>query len=185
MKKWTQQYSTHLHEKILLRQTFLPQKPIIHVLDAFHGKGVIWDTIRDANPFIQFRILGIDAKPHKKTTLKGDNLKYLSTLNLDHFDIIDLDAFGCPYPQLEILFRRQYAGRVFVTMIQSGMGRISQGMLVQYGYTKDMIKQCPTLFNHDGLSILKHYLALHNIKDITYFLFQEESRKIYLTFSTL
>ena len=111
--------------------------------------------------------------------LTGDNLKVMPSIDLKKFDIIDLDAYGIPYAQLQEVFKQEYKGYVIVTAIQSMMGQLPIKMLEEIGYTKSMIKKIPTLFSSNGFEKLKNYLYLHEIKQITgYFI----GRKNYFYF---
>jgi hypothetical protein len=115
-----------------------------------------------------------------KKALTGDNLKYLHILDISKFDIIDLDAYGIPFEQLEAIFKRQFKGIIIVTAIQSMTGALPFKMLCLLGYTKSMIKKCPSLFYRNGDQKLKNYLYLRGIKKIhgttinrkSYFYFQ-------------
>lgn len=98
--------------------------------------------------------------------LKGNNLKFLGAMNLSLFDIVDLDAYGSPFDQLEIVFKKKYAGIVHCTFIQTGMGMLNHELLKSAGYTKAMIKKCPTLFTKPGFAILCHYLATNGVKSV-------------------
>jgi hypothetical protein len=111
--------------------------------------------------------------------LPGDNLKYLKSIKLD-YDIVDLDAYGIPFKQLEILFKRNYIGTIIVTAIQSGMGVLPKGMLHKLGYQQSMVDKIPTLFSRNGIEKLKNYLYLYGVKQITgYFI----NRKNYFYFT--
>ena len=133
------------------------------VLDCYSGHGHIWNEVKKRTSF-KFSITSIDTRNDKTNVyLKGDNIKYLKAMNLDSFDIIDLDSYGIPFKQLEIIFKKKYKGIIHATFIQSGMGRINNGLLLSLGYTKTMIKKCPTLFSKNGYEKFKYYLANHSI----------------------
>ena len=129
----------------------------------------------------QISILSIDKNEYKKANLKGDNLKFLKGLDLSKYDIVDLDSWGSPSNQLEILALKNYKGVVHCTFIQTMQGRISNNILETYGYSKSMIKKCPTLFCKNALlkimyfiyvkfGVTKIFLYKHNMKN--YFSFQ-------------
>lgn len=111
-------------------------------------------------------VFSIDQKRYKKFQYKGDSLKVLGSLNLDQFDVIDLDAYGIPFAHLEILFRKKYRGVVHVTCIQSGMGSLPTKLLNALGYSNDMIRKCRTVFNVNGADKLKGYLANNGVTSI-------------------
>ncbi len=157
--------NSYLKSKVNLRINHLPQKNNIKVLDCYAGECKIWNNIKTKTEE-NIIITGIDKKPYGNN-LRGDNLKYLKGLNLDSYDIIDLDAYGVPFRQLEIIFKKGYKGILYITFIQSMFGQLPIKMLNKIGYTKSMIKKCPTLFNRGGIEKFKQYLAINGIKKIT------------------
>ena len=157
--------NSYFKEKIQLRLDCI--KSDVSVLDCFAGKGSLWTEIKKRSSY-DIRITSIEKEKGKnKLALPGDNIKYLSILDLSEYDIIDLDAYGIPYAQLNILFKREYKGIVIVTAIQSMLGSLPNGMLNELGYTQKMIKKIPTLFYCNGLAKLKNYLYLHGVETIT------------------
>lgn len=115
-----------------------------------------------------FNVVSIDRDRKKGSLLKGDNIKFLQNLNLNLYDIIDLDAYGVPFQQLKmILPRLEPSHHIFVTFIQTIYGRIPMGMLIELGYTKRMVKKCPILFCLDGLEKFKRWISLYGIDRIS------------------
>lgn len=145
--------------KVALRLMSLPTKNEINVLDCFSGEGKIWDSVKKKTDK-KINILSIDIKEYSKVSLKGDNCKFLKSIDLKKFDIIDLDAYGSPSNQLAILKEKQYKGVVHCTFIQTMMGKINTNILKECGYTDVMIKKIPTLFNKDGLNKILNYVYL-------------------------
>ena len=158
--------NSHLKQKVELRIKYLPDKTKIKVLDCFAGKGTIWRQVKKESDK-QIQIISIEKEKGKnKSALEGDNVKYLLSMDLTKFDIIDLDAYGIPFEQLEILFKRNYKGIVFITAIQSIIGKIPNGLLIKLGYTQKMINKIPSLFNRNGIEKVKNYLYLCGIEYI-------------------
>jgi hypothetical protein len=164
--------------KVRLRIDHLPSKSKIAVLDCFSGHGILWNKIKTIIPNIS--VTPIEKKSiEREPYLQGDNIKYLKSLTLDKYDIIDLDAYGIPYKQMKILFEKNYNGRVFVTYIQTMFGKLPIKFLEEIGYTKLMIRKCPALFNKNGIGKLKQYLAKNGVTTINYY---QIGRKVYLTY---
>jgi hypothetical protein len=156
--------NSYLSLKIKQRLNHLPEKENIKVLDCFSGKSKIWNEIkRKTNKSID--VISID-KIKYANNLRGDNVKYLKAMNLDKYDVIDLDAYGVPFKQLEIIFKKEYKGAIFITFIQSMYGCLPIKMLRILGYTRSMIRKCPTLFNMNGIDKFGRYLATKGIKKI-------------------
>jgi hypothetical protein len=165
--------NSFLPEKIFLREFLLSKDKEVNVLDCYAGKGVIWKDIKKR---YNVNVVGIDKKEYG-SAIFGDNIKALHSLNLNDFDYIDLDAYGIPFKQLEIVFNKKYNGVVFFTFIQSGMGTINGGLLEYLGFTKKMIKKCSTMFNKDGFSKFCSYLRIKGgIEKIFYI---KKKRKFY------
>jgi hypothetical protein len=148
------------------------------ILDCFSANGVIWENICDKTEISVLRIE--KRKSAKGIYLIGDNLKYLASLDLAQFDCIDLDAFGVPYKQLEIIFPKIKSGCViFCTFIQSVFGVLPTAMLCKLGYTLSMIRSIPTLFYASGFEKFCNYLSLNGVKSVKYY---QKHNKYYLVF---
>lgn len=165
--------------KIELRKKYTPKDA--YVLDCFAGEGMIWEQVNKETD-LNIKVLPIDEKDYGRIGLKGNNIKFLKSLDLNKFQVIDLDAYGIPYDQLDILFNRKYKGHVFVTAIQTMIGQLPAGMLEELGYSKQMVRKIPTLFSKNGLEKLKQYLAIKGVSDIRYY---SHNRKNYIYFNTL
>lgn len=174
--------NSYLEEKVLLRleTVNLIQKDTINVLEAFAGDGFVWTEVRMRTDK-QINILRIDQKKDKDGIyLIGDNIKYLKSMNFSKFDIVDLDAYGIPYQQLELIFNKKYKGYVHVTAIQSVMGNLPFGVFNTIGIPSEMYKKSITLFSKRGRDMIYKYLYKKGIKSINgYFI----DRKNYFWFS--
>lgn len=165
--------NSYFNQKVQLRLDCIKKKNV-SVLDCFSGTGKLWKSVKEKSK-AKISIIGIEKESGKnKMSLPGDNIKYLKSIDLSKFDVIDLDAYGIPFAQLEILFKREYKGTVIVTAIQSMMGQLPKGMLLEIGYTKQMLNKIPSLFNKNGLDKLEKYLYLHGVQSIEgYFIGQK------------
>lgn len=178
--KQTDNDSSMLEVKIELRERLVRGKEKVSVLECFSGDGILWKEVKARHPECAISILRIDMKPDKKGIyLRGDNLKFISSMDLSVFDIIDLDAYGSPFPQLQLLFKKKYSGMVVCTFIQTVLGQLNKSFLEELGFTQRMIKKCPTLFNISGFDKMKSYLAKKGVKKI---LAYSENRKNYFSF---
>lgn len=177
--------NSNLDAKVQLRiKSFeLLKKDTVNILDAFGGDGIVWKAVKDQLPkgqHLQLNVLRIDKQQKKGIYLKGDNMKYLKAFDLSGFDIIDLDAYGSPFNQLEVLFSRKFKGLVHCTYIQSGLGNINMKMLERLGYTERMVKKAQTLFTRQPFQKMLSYLSLNGIREITNY--QVNDRKNYFYF---
>lgn len=166
--------------KIELRERLIKDKKEIKVLEAFGGDGRLWRTIINKHPDKKINVRRIDTKAGKKGAyLKGDNLKFMRAMDLTKFDVIDLDAYGSPFNQLEIIFASAYVGPVVCTFIQIMTGGINKELLLKLGYSLAMQKKCPSLFSTQGLDKIKAYLSLKGVQRIQYY---SHNRKNYFSF---
>lgn len=177
--------NSHLQAKVKLRLAHLPDKPEIRVLDAFHGQGLIWEYIAGRTSK-KINITGIEKKSISDDfVLFGDNKKFLPSMPLEKFDIIDLDAYGVPFDQLEHIFdydrRKKIHHGIFVTFIQSIYGRLPLGLLRRLGYSEKMVSKIPVLFDRNGIEKFKAYLGLMGISRI---FIKSLGKKYYLFFET-
>jgi hypothetical protein len=172
--------NSFLETKIRLRIDNLPDDDV-HVLDCFSGSGRIWKRIKAELPDRDIQVLSIEKKRQGGIYLQGDNVKFLSSIDLGQFNVIDLDAWGVPYRQLKTIFARQTRPGVvvFVTFCQSIFGRLPFGLLRDIGYSAAMIRKCPTLFNRNGFSKFRLWLAMQGIEQIKSY---NRGQKHYLCF---
>ena len=167
--KQTQTENSHFEAKVKLRQKFLPDTDSLKVLDCFSADGKLWNEIKKHNPERKINVLRIESRRDAKGVyLAGDNRKILPVINLERYDIIDLDAFGNPFEQLEIIFpRRIKPCRYFCTVIFQTIGKkVQKGLLEQLGYTPKMIKKCWTLCSNNPFEKFCNYLSLHKVKEV-------------------
>lgn len=169
-------------DKVILRLQNLPDRENIKVLDCYGGRGRIWDEIaRQTVGVKKIDVVSIEEKKYNRMYLRGDNRKFLKMMDLSKFDIIDLDAYGVPFEQLEIIFEKSKKTNhfVFVTFIQVMMGALPKDFLNKLGYTDKMINKIPTLFNRNAFDKFCNYLYLKGIRDIIY---RSGGRKYYIFF---
>ena len=166
--------NSFLNEKIYLRYKNIKHMGKLSVLDCFHGSGHIWNNVQKIHKH-EINIIAIDKKPYRKTLI-GDNIKFLKSMDLNNFSCIDLDAYGIPYKQLDIVFNKKYKGIVFFTYIQTMFGALPIEMLINIGYTKEMVKKCPFIFSKNMKNKLFDFLFKNNVKNIQYYLM---NRKFY------
>ena len=118
----------------------------IHVLDAFHGDGVVWSLVKDQLPpgwIVQ--LYRADYENHAAGTLKVDNVRLLEVIDLNRFDLIDLDAYGYPDKQLRIIAARAPQIPVVMTTIWRAWGMVPNavsrdlGFKFPKGYAKTLV----------------------------------------------
>ena len=163
--------NSYLEEKVQLRldTVNLIDKQVINVLECYAGDGYIWSEIR-LRTKKEINVLRIDQKPDKKGIyLKGENIKYIKSMDFSQFDIVDLDAYGIPFAQLQIVFERKFKGYVHVTAIQSGKGALPYALFEANGIPARMYKKSPLLFSKHLIQKLGHYLHENGVEKITGF----------------
>ena len=179
-KKQTDNDAQMFEVKIDLRQDLIKDMKEVRVLEAFAGDGAIWGEIKRRNPDKKNKVLRIDQKPDKVGVyLKGDNTKFMGKMDLTKFDLIDLDAYGSPYNQLELVFASNYQGPVVCTFIQTMQGGLNKQLLIELGYSRKMIEKCPSLFSTNGFDKMKAYLAKKGVKKVKFY---SQNRKNYFSF---
>lgn len=168
--------NSYLRDKVELRIKHLPEGDV-RVLDCYAGQGLIWAAVKELTGR-DIKVLPVDHRSDKGDFhLHGDNLEYLETLDLSKYNVIDLDAYGIPFDQIDCLARRKYSGVVFVTAIQTVMGQMPHSLLKRLGFTEAQIEKAPTLFGKRGWEYLLQYLASIGVKKISH---RSHKRKHYL-----
>lgn len=169
-----------INAKIQLRINSIEHlKGQIKVLELFGGEGVLWNEVKKLTGK-DILILGIDKNKYKRVQLQGDNLKFIDSLNLQEFDVIDADAWGSPFYQVEKIFSKNYKGIVHCTFIQTMMGGLSKEMLLRLGYTETMLSKIKSVFNKNGVEKFKNYLAQNGVTEIN---IVTDNKKNYLYFN--
>lgn len=168
--------NSHLPEKVWLRIHHLPLSGL-SVLDCYGGFGVVWSEVTRITGRRVDR-LGID-KQKRPGCLHGDNRKWLQSLDLSAFNVIDLDAYGIPFAQAAIIFKRQYVGTVFFTFIQSEFGKLPAGLLDANGITAAMRRKCQTLYNAIGWRLWLDWLGNNGVTRVHLY---QRQRKYYGSF---
>jgi len=155
-----------LAEKVYLRVDNLPPGPV-SLLDCYGGYGIVWREAIRASGRTDIVRTAIDQE-RRRGAIKGDNRKWLKSLDLSQYNVIDLDAYGVPFDQMKILFDRKYSGVVYFTFIQSSLGRLPGELLGAGGIPKDMIDKCPTLWGQYGWQIWCDWLAGNGVRRLSY-----------------
>lgn len=176
--KQVQTDNSYFADKVFLRLNHLPVEKEITVLDCFSGNGTIWNEVKRRTDK-KITILRIEKESRKGIYLKGDNLKYLAGMDLNAFDIIDLDAYGVPFKQLQIIFEQRPKSTIFVTFIQTIYVQLPIELLTYSGYTLEMIQKIPSLFFRKAMEIMTGYLAKNGVKKI---FIRRKERKNYFCF---
>ena len=97
----------------------------------------------------------------------GDCNKVLPRLDLNVYDIIDLDCYGLnSLVLLEKIAAKGYEGIVILTVIQSGYGKTNKSILKKIGYSDEQISKCNTLISRNFENILKKYIQTFGIQEI-------------------
>lgn len=150
--------------KVALRIKHLPSGPV-KVLDAYGGYGCVWQEVAAQIKRTDIYRVGID-KEKRDGCVRGDNRKWLKGMTLPLFDVIDLDAYGIPFDQVEILFKRKFKGTVFFTFIQSVLGIIPSKLIRINGISRKAQRICPTLFGQIGWQLWLDWLANNGVKRV-------------------
>lgn len=172
--------NSFLADKVALRAGHLPDGKV-RVLDCFAGEEKIWKAVRKITGK-KIISLPIDTKEYDEAAfhLPGDNRAYLQSIDLKKFDVIDLDAYGVPFDQLELVFESGFQGIVFVTFNQWMLGSLPFAMLRAIGFTDEIIKKCPILFAKRGWKYFLEYLSLRGVTKIWH---RSHDRRHYLGFN--
>ena len=176
MAQTTKTDNSYLADKVALRVKHLPPGEV-SVLDCFAGRGLVWECVRRMTSQKITR-LAID-KMADGFYLPGDNRAYLPILDLTAFNVIDLDAYGVPYEQLQQVFERNYSGRVFVTCIQVFYGAMPHGLLRELGFSDALLDKASILCSKRGWRLFCDWLAMHGVTEIVH---RSHARNHYLTF---
>jgi len=175
--------NSNLSIKIKLRNENLPSKKIINVLDVFSGEGEIWREIKKLNFLKTINVTRIDKrKKLQGMYLIGENVKFLATIDLSKYDVIDFDSYGFPDKQIEVCCKRIPIGTIlFFTVIQSLYGDLPYNLLMASGISKRMYQKIPSIFNTNKADkIVFNYLWCKGLRNVIIYYGKNDNRKRYI-----
>lgn len=122
----------------------------VSVLDVFAGENLIWDKLG------YDKYQGIEIEKGKgKNNIYGDNINILPTLNLSAYNVIDLDSYGIPFPQAEIILNSKLIKKgtiVMYTAISNSISNLNKSCVKYYGL-EDIYSQNRSMLNGYGLNM--------------------------------
>ena len=174
--------NAHLNTKIGLRMEVISQVPgVIRVLDCYHGHGVIWEAIKKQSGR-DIKVDGIEKEKSKGTAIyRGECNKWLKSIDLTKYHIVDLDAYGIPVTEIITVLSRGFVGHLCVTLIQSQHGRLPHILNRSVGISRTIADQSRVVVNQDAWEKTMGMLYDRGIGTIR---FAKHGRKIYFTCST-
>jgi hypothetical protein len=169
--------NSYLVEKVALRCRHLPIGDNIKVLDLFHGNGIIWESVKVTTKR-KITVHGFDIKEYDRISLIGENEKSLPSVDVNKYDVIDVDDYGIPYNLVKEILSRKITRDivVFYTFIQTGMGQLNKNLLLEVGFTEAMYKASPIMCSRGGHEKWLLFLANNGIDHVDYI---THSRKNY------
>lgn len=182
------QHSSHFPEKVRLREFALREtgKKHVNVLDCFHAEGRIWETIKRRNPKIDISIIGIEKERSKKSqsfVFYGDNIKVIKSIDLSTYDLIDLDAYGCCWKQMDAIYANGTVNpgtSIVYTHIGIQQAGASRGVYKLLGL-ESISKKCPSILH--PVAKLREYLhgalSAKGIESTKEYVFRDNGTKIY------
>lgn len=173
--------NSRLEEKLKIRQEIIDKiEGVVSVLECYAGKGIIWKELRRRNPSRHIEVLQIEKEKGKNIrALNGDNVKFLAILDLSKYNVIDLDAYGIPAQQIQIVSNSSFSGFVVVTAIQSMQGGVPKEILRANGITDEMTHKIKSIFNTQFIKYLKNFLYLCGVKKIRGYFLPERKNYFY------
>lgn len=76
----------------------------LSVLECFCGKGEMFDAVWKSA--LWYEGIDIEAQNDNRTVHLGDCALILKKLNIENFDVFDIDAYGSPYECLQIIIKK-------------------------------------------------------------------------------
>lgn len=142
--------------KRLIRKDVFGIHDDVRVLEVFCGSGIMYrDVWKDAEKY-----KGIDKRKFfdERDLICGDSMKALTLVDLNGFNVIDIDAYGSPYNELNYIIENMRFDERKTFVITDGssmdlrMGRISIGLRQLTGIDFHELKKAHLI--HDELIML-------------------------------
>lgn len=168
-----------LASKVSLRKKATSGIEEVRVLDLFAGENKIWSKIRTDS------YLGIEKEKGKGENIHADNRLIIPKLDLSQFTVIDCDAYGIPYEQIQLLYENgtMKPGTIIVyTCISGVLNRLSNRALDDYGI-KQEYKRSRVLYNPYSVDMFHAMLYRNGVKRLTCYTNKKTMTKEYGYFS--
>lgn len=176
-RKTNKKKSSHFNEKIWIRQEALKNVEKANVLDCFHGQGKLWERLCSTENNIK-TVTGIEIKKmeSKFSVIRSDNMEVLKSSVLEKYNVFDLDSYGYPVKQMDILFKRLKTKAVIIyTMCYSSLAAIPQ----EINIAQNITKKCKTIMPRYTHDMYEYYLYKHGIQEYYEYSFNERVKKCY------
>lgn len=170
-------HSSHFEEKIAIRLEAVKNLDQINVLDCFHASGDIWKRMEQYVSINKF--LGIEKNKRLKSTkevIHDNNLKVLKHINIDNYNVIDLDAYGSPLEQMEIIFKRSEKSKI---IIYTFCFYALSGIPLLMSEAPRIQERCKTIMNQYFEEMFSSYLKKHGITEWYDITFTGNIKKMY------
>jgi hypothetical protein len=164
-----------IKKKVWLRKQAISGLNRVSVLDLFAGDNLIWSQIETE------RYYGVEAEKGKGNNLYIDNRKVIPILDLSDFTVIDCDAYGVPYEQIELLFENptlQKGTIIIFTCITGVLNKICNRAREDYGIY-EMYKRTRVLFNRYTDEMFFSMLHSHGVQKVTMYETTKQMKKRY------
>lgn len=147
--------------KVALRHAVVEsfELPRLRVLDAFAGNGRLWRDVAGRTT-TKLEVASIDKRSMNRLNMRADNRRVLAAIDLDYFDVIDLDAWGVPAEQVQTIAQRGYRGPIIWTCIAVVFGLMPAAVTESEGIPSEWRDVSSTLFGeHDAASLADRWCS--------------------------
>jgi hypothetical protein len=136
-------------------------KHMIRVLDAYAGTGRLWRAV--AHEYAgRLVVTRVDRHPYRGV-IGHDNRQVLAGVDLSVFDVIDLDSYGVPAEQVELVAEGGYRGPIVWTCICTLLGTMPKRLTEAEGIPAEWYEIAPIVLGGRDVEDLKvrwcNYLA--------------------------
>lgn len=169
------QFNTHFATKRLLRRMATENLDQIRVLDLFAGENALWHN------FDLARYYSVEKVKGRGKNIYGDNMKFIPSLDLGQFNVIDLDSYGVPVPQLNSIFENETLkpGTVILfTLIFNGVFRMNKCFQEYYNLNR-ISKKCSVILHCTMKGLFYDFLYRNGVRRVTQATYLDNYMKTY------
>lgn len=151
--------------KIFIRKQAISRLSEVNVLDLFGGNNTLWKNITTN------RYFGVEIEKDKGSNLCANSHKILGSLDLQKYNVIDVDSYGISFDIYKKLLadKRVKNGTIIIyTAITNEFTKIQNEAKDMFGF-KRFYSKAPSLFNARAIEFFYEFLALNGVTQITYY----------------
>lgn len=152
----------NIDKKVDLRRQATKHLDELNVLDLFAGENIMWSHFNCKKYF------GVEKNKGKGKNLNADNNRIIPNLDLSKFNVIDLDSYGMPFEQLDLIFENPTLSNgtvIIFTCITSKSSRVGKRLIKKFSL-EEIYKKSKLIISTQARELFYELLRQNGINEV-------------------